>query len=220
MKKQKLTVDYKEFVVKFAGQLRAFRAAAWPIVILTAFSCTKDSVPTVCSDGICDASMIFPVEADKNGYYHIPLDWDQEYYPYFSIDVEADTTSPEYRYAGDPVITARFDSDTSWVIGDTLVMKQAYYRPFSGEWTSTGGALPTHWKNLNLTQFAGTVVNIAQDTHIYFKENGDKVTSKRVLGPFAPHLKGDTITVYMEVMWDAGDYSVINPLYLEKFIVE
>ena len=220
MIKLKLVNDYKEFVVKSAGKLRAFRAAAWPILFLTALSCSKTSVTPTCLDGDCNAKIIFAEQIDKNGYYHVKLDWQQEYYPYFDVHIEADITSPEYHYNGDPVVTAQFDSDTAWVIGDTLVMKQAYYKPFSGEWTSTGGPLPTHWKNLDLTQFSGTVVNIAQNTHIYFKQKGDKVISKRILGPFAPHLKGDTITIYMEVMWDAGDKSVIKSSFSEKFIVK
>ena len=220
MRNLKHVNDYKEFVDKSAGKLRAFRAAAWPILILTALSCTKPSISTTCPTGDCTATIIFSEEIDENGYYHVPLDWEQEYYPYFSVNIQADPTSPEYYYGEGPVVTAQFDSDTAWIIGDTLVMKQAYYKPFSGEWTSTGGALPTHWKNLNLSQFAGTVVNIAQNTRIYFKKNGNKVVSKRMLGPFAPHLKGDTITIYMEVMWDAGDNSIIKSDYLEKFIVE
>ena len=220
MKKLKLTVDYKEFVVKFAGQLRAFRAAAWPILILTTLSCTQPDEPSVCITGDCTASILFPVSADKNGYYHVPLDWNQEYYPYFDVEVQVSPTSPEFYYNGDSVVAARFDSDTSWVIGDTLVMKQAYYKPFTGEWTSTGGALPTHWKNLNLSQFSGTVVNIAQNTSIYFKKNDKNLTSKRILGPFPPHIKGDTITIFMEVTWDAGDLSVTKSDFQEKFIVE
>lgn len=220
MRNLKHVNDYKEFVVKSAGKLRAFRAAAWPILLLSALSCSKTTVSTTCPTGDCNATIIFTEDIDENGYYHVPLDWNQEYYPYFIVDIEADPTSPEYYYNGDPVVTAQFDSDTAWVIGDTLVMKQAYYKPFSGEWTSTGGALPTHWKNLDLTQFTGTVVNIAQNTHIYFRKEGSKVRSKRVLGPFAPHLKGDTITIYMEVMWDAGDNSLIKSDFLEKFIVE
>ena len=220
MIKLELTTDYVEFVNRIAGKLRAFRAAALPILILTALSCSKDTVSTTCPGGDCYAIMVFPQSIDENGYYHVPLDWSREYYPYFSVDVVADMTSPEYHYAGDPVVTARFDSDTSWVIGDTLVMKQAYYKPFSEEWSSTGGALPSHWRNLDLTQFSGTVVNIAQNTHIYFKEVNGKVTSKRILGPFPPHLIGDTITVFMEVTWDAGDMSVTKSNFLEKFIVE
>jgi len=220
MIKSKLTADYNEFVSKSSRQLRVFCAAAWPLTLFLAFSCSKEDVLTVCPTGDCSASIIFPQSADKNGYYHVKLDWHKEYYPYFSVDVEADPTSSEYHYNGDPVVTAQFDSDTAWVIGDTLVMKQAYYKPFTGEWTSTGGPLPTHWKNLDLTQFKGTVVNIAQNTHIYFKNTGKKMISKRVLGPFPPHLRGDTITLYMEVMWDAGDNSVRKPYFLEKFIVE
>lgn len=223
MTNSKLTTVYKEFVNKMSGKLRAFRAAACLILLLLTYTtCTKSNIPqsSVCPDGDCNASIVFPEEADVNGYHHVILDWTKEYYPYFSVDVEADPTSEEYHYNGDPVVTALFDSDTSWIIGDTLVLKQAYYKPFTEEWTSTGGALPAEWRNLDLTQFTGTVVNIAQNTRIYFKEEGSKVTSRRVLGPFAPHLRGDTITVYMEVMWDAGVNSVIKSDYLEKFIVE
>lgn len=220
MKNTRFVQELKRFISNPAGKLRAFRAAAWPILTFLALSCSKTAVTPTCLDGDCDARILFTEEIDKNGYYHVKLDWQQEYYPYFSVDVEADITAPEYHYNGDPVVTAQFDSDTAWVIGDTLVMKQAYYKPFTGEWSSTGGALPTHWRNLDLTQFSGTVVNIAQNTHIYFKQKGDKVVSKRILGPFAPHLKGDTITIFMEVMWDAGDNSFIRSDYFEKFIVE
>lgn len=220
MKKSKLTVDYKEFVVNFAGQLRAFRAAAWPLVALTTLSCTKTGISPVCPDGNCYATMEFPGKLDKNGYYHVSLDWSQEYYPYFHLDINAAPTNEPYRYNGESVVTAKFDSDTSWVIGDTLVMRQAYYKPFTGKWTSTGGALPTHWKNLDLTQFKGTVVNIAQNTSIYFRQKDTILSSRRTLGPFPPHLKGDTITVFMEVIWDAGDLSLKKSGYKEKFIVE
>lgn len=220
MRNTKHVNDYKEFVNKSAGKLRAFRAAAWPILILTALSCTKSSISTVCPNGDCNASMIFPVEVDNNGYYHVPLDWNQEYYPYFTVEVEADTTNPEYHYAGDPVVTARFDSDTTWIIGDTLVVKQAYYKPFEGDWTSTGGALPTFFKNLNLNQFNGTVVNIAQNTHLYFSDKSGTLHTKRILGPFPPHMVGDTVTIFMEVRWSAGEDSIKKSDYIEKFIVE
>lgn len=216
----KLTFDLERFTTNFAGQLARLRAAAWPIILLTALSCSKDPIPTVCLTGDCEGSMEFPVTLDENGYYHVPLDWNQEYYPYFAIEAVATTTSPEYRYNGDPVVTARFDSDTTWVIGDTLVMQQAYYKPFSSLWTSTAGPLPSYIGSVNLTQFKGTVVHIAQPTHIYLTGKGEKVRSKRILGPFPPHMKGDTIQVFMELIWDAGMESITKSNFSEKFIVE
>lgn len=215
-----LVEDYRECVNSFAGQLRAFRAAAMPLLLLSTLSCTKTDIFPVCPDDDCQATMYFPGPQDKNGYYHITLDWSQEYYPYFHVDIDASPTSEPYKYNGDSVVSAKFDSDTSWVIGDTLVMKQAYYKPFTGEWSSTAGALPTHWRNLNLTQFKGTVINIAQNTSIYFSKKQGSLTTRRTLGPFPPHMKGDTITVFMEVIWDAGDYSLKKSGYKEKFIVE
>ena len=40
-----------------------------------------DYYPITCPGG-CDAKMVFKEEADENGYYHIYLDWDGEYYPW------------------------------------------------------------------------------------------------------------------------------------------
>jgi hypothetical protein len=231
MRNTKSVQELRRFISKSAGKLRAFRAAAWPILILTALSCTSNEdiyiaiteisiEEPVCQGGICDADVIFPIESDENGYYHVPLDWSREYYPYFSVDIEAIPTSPSYYYGDSPVVKARFNSDTTWVIGDTLVVKQDYFNPFDSEWTSSNGPLPTYSENLDLTQFKGIVVNVAQNTTIYFSKKGPKMYSKRLLGPFPPYMKNDTITIYMEVMWDAGDNSVIKSDYLEKFIVE
>ena len=183
MRNTKLVNDYKKFVNKSAGKLRAFRAAAWPILILTALSCTKDSIPTVCLDGNCDASIIFPVEADENGYYHVPLDWDRDYYPYFTVDVEADLPNPFYFVNGEPVVSARFNSNTSWILSNDII-------------------------------------NIAQNTKIYFKSKGGKLSSKRTLGPFPPTMIGDTITVFMEVEWNTGVTALVKPNFIEKFIVK
>ena len=210
------SIDIRYFI-----QIKSLLRLTVLLLILPVMSsCTAEVVSTVCFDGDCNASMEFPVGADENGYYHIPLDWNQEYYPYFSVEVEADTTSPEFHYAGDPVVTARFDSNTTWIIGDTLVMQQAYYKPFSSLWTSTAGALPSYVGSINLTQFAGTVVHIAQNTHIYLSGKGPKIKSKRILGPFPPHMIGDTIQVFMEVTWDAGSKSITLDHFTEKFIVE
>lgn len=189
------------------------------LMILVASSCTKTEDPTVCITGDCDAEMIFPITLDENGYYHVDLDWNREYYPYFAIDVNASPIDPFYFYGDRPVASAEFDSDTSWIIGDTLVVRQDYFQPFTGNWNSNG-PLPTFTNNLNLTQFAGIEVNVAQGSPIYFSEKNGDFTTKRILGPFPPMMEGDTITVYMKVLWDAGDNFVEKSHFSEKFIVE
>ena len=204
---------------KIAVQLRAFRAAAVTILIGLITSCSPEElVVNTCPDG-CDAQMVWNYEKDENGIYHVPLDWTGEYLPYFFIDVTASPTDELYHYNEEPVVEARFDSNTSWRIGDNLVISLPYYTPF-GNWTSTGLPLPAGWTDVNLTQYKGEVINIAQPTGIRFSEKNGQLTSRRYLGPFIPEMKNDTITVYMRVNWDAGDNSMVKDTYEQKFIVE
>ena len=220
MQNLKLTVEQKEFISKIAVRLRAFRAAAWPIIALLALSCSKDQLPLTCIYGDCDARMIFPVEADSNGYYHIKLDWSREYLPYFTLDIEADPVDPLYTYNGEHGVEAVFDSNTTWVIGESIVYTEPLYTPFTGDYTSSGTPLPTGTLDITLSQFKGMKINIVQPSPIYFSERNGKLLSKRVVGPIPPAVIGDTITLYMEVFWDAGNKSTLKSNYLEKFIVE
>ena len=177
---------------KIAVQLRAFRAAAVTILIGLITSCSPEElVVNTCPDG-CDAQMVWNYEKDENGIYHVPLDWTGEYLPYFFIDVTASSTDELYHYNEEPVVEARFDSNTSWRIGDNLVISLPYYTPF-GNWTSTGLPLPAGWTDVNLTQYEGEVINIAQPTGIRFSEKNGQLTSRRYLGPFIPEMKNDTI---------------------------
>ena len=66
---------------------------------------------------------------------------------------------------------------------------------------------------------SGLVVDVIQESSVYFSESGDNLRSRRVVGPFPPEMIGDTVTVYMEVFWDAGMNSEILR-YSEKFIVK
>ena len=208
---------------KNSCQLRAFFAAAKPLLfLLLATSCTpsEDYSPT-CPSGDCQAGVIFPVQPDENGYHHVKLDWNREYLPYFSVDAYAEPTSPEYFYNNSPFVTARFDSNLVWTIGDSLVMPDYYYNPFGSNRTSSGIVLPSEKIEVLLNQFRGIQVNIAQNTEIYFSDKGNSnLYTKRMLGPFPPESIGDTITLYMEVFWDAGMESQIKNHYKQKFIVE
>jgi len=66
---------------------------------------------------------------------------------------------------------------------------------------------------------SGLVVDVIQESSVYFSESGDNLRSRRVVGPFPPEMIGDTVIVYMEVFWDAGMNSKISK-YSEKFIVK
>jgi hypothetical protein len=183
-------------------------------------SCTIDPIaPETCPGG-CDAQMIFPVEADANGFYHLELNWDGDYLPWFYIDVEATPVDDSYRYNGRSVVEAKFDSDTSWILGKDLVIQQPLYNPFFGNYTSSWVPIPSSTVDINLPQYAGTEINIAQNTNIYFSEENGSLFTRRILGPFPPAIKGDTITVYMKVFWEAGMESLTKDDFSQKFIVE
>lgn len=199
---------------RIAGQLARVCAASFALA-----SCSIDPIaPDTCPGG-CDAQMLFPVQADTNGYYHIELDWTGEYLPWFYVDVEATSTSEYYHYNNEPVVEARFDSNTSWVLGSDLVIQQPLYTPF-GNYTSSGVPLPISWVDVNLPQYEGQEINIAQNTNLYFSEKNGSLHTRRILGPFPPTMKGDTITLYMKVFWDGGMNSVTKDHYKKKFIVE
>ena len=205
--------------IKIAVQLRAFRAAAVTFLIVLLTSCSPDELsPDTCPGG-CDGQMLWNYERDANGYYHVPLDWTGEYLPYFFVDVTASEVDPYWQYNEESVVEARFDSNTSWRIGDNLVISVPYYTPF-GNYTSSGLPLPAGWTDVNLTQYEGELINIAQPTGIRFSKKNGRLMSRRYLGPFIPEMIGDTITVNMRILWDAGDNSIVKDHYEEKFIVE
>jgi len=98
-------------IKKFSWQLRAFCAAGYALFL----SCTPESVdPPTCIDGNCDAVFNLPYFKDKNGYFHVDLDFTQQYYPRFSIEIDASTTNPEYWYNNSPVVYSNFETDTYW----------------------------------------------------------------------------------------------------------
>lgn len=190
------------------------------VAVIFLLSCTKSEDISTCLDGKCDAKMIFPVLPDENGYYHVKLDWTREYLPYFTVEVEATPVVDEYRYNGISHVTAAFDSDTVWTIGEEVTFTEPLYNPFTSNVTGSGTTLSTSTRIVNLSQFSGMTLNIVQGTEIYFNEVNDKLYTKRVVGPIPPVAIGDTITLYMKVFWDAGSASQWNNKYFEKFIVE
>ena len=61
-------------------------------------------------------------------------------------------------------------------------------------------------------------VPVVQETLLYLSGT-EKLYTKRIIGPIPPQIKGDTLSVNVEVYWDAGDQSVYKNYFL-KFILE
>ena len=112
MKNLNYTKEQRGLIGKSAGKLRAFRAAAICFLLTLTFSCSKPEWPPVCPNGDCEAMFNVPYPMDKNGYYQVKLNFNQEYSPRFSIEVAADPTHPYYWYNETPVVEARFSSSS------------------------------------------------------------------------------------------------------------
>jgi hypothetical protein len=182
------------------------------IFILLICGCSTDDDIFVLPDP--NATMIFPVEADENGYYHVDLDWNQEFYPYFNVDVIADKVP-------NGITSARFDTDTYWVLGDSIAFTIPLYSPYNGLQDYQGTPIPVRDTIVYLSQFAGTILPVVQNnTRIYFSDHDNGYSSRRTVGPFPPELVGDTITLYMKVLWEGYNYTIEKNNYIEKFIVE
>ena len=207
----------------FRCNLRAFRAAASMGFIALTLSCEKEVlIPNTCENGECNAVITTPYTVDSNGYTHVDLEWIGETLPYFTLDIEASRTSPEYYYNDQPVVSAEFDTDSYYVLGDSLAFTLPLYNSFTGLETYEGYPIPVQDTTIYLNQFEGMVFPVVQnDTRIYFSndENG-RFTSKRVVGPIPRGFEGDTITIFMKVFWDAGSNSIMRENYLEKYIIE
>lgn len=200
--------------------LRAFRAAATLLILTALSSCEKESFAPPCETGECNAYIESMFYKDSNGYYHAELDWTREYYPYFTLDIYADRTSQEYRYNNVSVVTAQFDTDSYFVLQDSVAFTISLYQPWLGLWTYDGVPIPYENTTIYLNQFEGTIVPVVQDTQIYFSDDElGNFTTKRVVGPFPPSMIGDTISIFMKMRWDIGDILVKDD-YIEKFIIE
>jgi|TARA_R110002153_G_scaffold98465_4_gene233495 hypothetical protein len=200
--------------------LRAIRAAASLLLITALFSCEREPFTTPCIGGECDAYIQSSFNKDSNGYYHAVLDWTSDYYPYFSLDIYANKTSEDYWYNGLSIVRAEFDTDSYFVLQDSVAFTISLYQPWLGLWNYNGVPIPYENTTIYLDQFEGTIVPVVQSTEILFWENdnGD-FTTKRVVGPFPPSMIGDTISIFMKVKWDLGE-NLIKDGYIEKFIIE
>ena len=106
-------------------------------------------------------------------------------------------------------------------LGDSIAFTIPLYSPYNGLEDYQGTPIPVRDTIVYLNQFEGTILPIVQNnTRIYFNENENTYTSRRTVGPFPPELVGDTISLYMKVMWEFGNTFIEKEGYVEKFIVE
>lgn len=184
------------------------------------FSCSKEELLTACV-GDCEVYLEMPGRLDENGYYHVKLDWNRDYYPYFPVDIYASPTVPELRYNDVPVVMAQFDTDTYWVLGEEVTYKVNYYNPFESQWTSNNTILPTEVTDVVVNLFKGLKVFVVQNTFIYFSntKSNETLYTRRIVGPFPPYMQGDTIQIDGRIFWEAGNFSELKKIS-SKFIIE
>ena len=186
--------------------------------LLLGCSVEDEGIAPLCLDGDCDAVMELAYERDENGYYHVPLDWDGEFLPRFNIDVEAEPTSPEYHYNDQAFISATFDTDSYWRLGDSLAVTLPLYDPF-GLQTQNGTPIPVNDTIVYLNQFEGMFLPLVQKTQIYFNTTDGTYKSRRIVGPIPPQFINDTIKIWMKVTWEGG-INIQEKEYLSKIIIE
>jgi hypothetical protein len=167
---------------------------------------------------------------DNNGYYILPLDTSTNSNR-FNIYAEASKLTPFYSYNKVSVMSVKFDCNAYWVLGTIdgdLAVHIPLYNPFSSLYSSPYFNTPLSVKNKTviLNQYANSIISVVQNTEIYLKEyfagslykpadeykpEDGMYWSKRIIGPIPKYFQGDTITIYSETNWEAGNYTYKHP---------
>lgn len=163
---------------------------------------------------------------DANGYYLVPIDTTSNANT-FDVYIEASKLIPFYAYNGSYVIQSNFDSDSWWVLGagaGDLVVTIPLYSPFSSLYSSPYFSVPLPVKDTTITlnQYKNSIVRIVQESGVYLKEYfaGDMYQpadeyqpeegmywGKRIVGPIPKYFVDDTVKIYSQMYWDAGNYT-------------
>ena len=176
------------------------------------------------------SKLVMNYPKDANGYYLVPIDTNTNSNR-FNIYVEASKLIPFYQYNGSTVIEVKFDCNTYWVLGTNngdLAVKIPLYSPFTSLYSSPyfSTPLPVNNTTVILNQYRNSIVSVVQESSIYLKEyfpgsmyqpadeykpeNG-MYWGKRIVGPIPKYFKGDTVTVYSRIFWEAGNYTYVHP---------
>lgn len=208
------------------------------LMLLLLFSCSQEQITSSnpCITGNCDVKIVVSNGIiDSDGFIHLTLN--EGYYTYFNTFVEASEVKDKYKYNGVSVVEAYFDTDTYWIISDSLAIRLPLYSPFGGlrsspYWSST--KLPVGDTLIYLSQYAGYIVPVVQDSRIYlqkyeenpygytseYKPQEDYYWGKRIVGPIPKGMKGDTIQLFTKIFWEAGNSSIEKNNIITKIILE
>ena len=119
-------------------------------------------------------------------------------------------------------VLKRFDTDTFWTIDGELNFSIPLYSPWFSLNQYNGTPIPVESVDVSLDFFDEYVIPVVQrDTRIYLQPSSNgRLSGKRIVGPISPQILNDTITVYSEVLWEAGsNYRVKDDLFA-KIIIE
>ena len=135
----------------------------------------------------------------------------------------------QYQYNGRSVIEARFDTDTFWTVGGGINFVLPLYNPWLSLSQYNGTPLPVESTDVSLDFFDGQVIPIVQrDTRIYLSDDcfggcdeyPGKLYGKRIVGPISPQVLNDTISIYSEILWEAGSNYQVKDDLIAKIIIE
>ena len=194
----------------------------------------------ICVTGECQGLMVLEFDQDENGLYHVPLDLSGQYYPRFNLYVEGSKLIDECQYNSVSVVSSYFDTDTYWLLNDSVSFVLPLYNPWTSLYTNPSWDTPISIGDTTiiLSQFDGYPVPIVQkNVRIYLGEyfsgsdfqppdeyrpsDPDQyLWSKRIVGPIHPTLVGDTVTIYMEMIWDCGDRSISRNDFYTQIVLE
>ena len=200
------------------------------ILLLVFTSCEKKWIDPYPFENGKRSKLVMNYPQDARGYYLVPLDTTRNSNT-FDIYIEASKLIPFYHYNGVSVMQAKFDSDSYWVLGTIsgdLAVTIPLYSPFTSLYSSPyfNTPLPVDTTTVILIQYRNSIVPIVQETGIYLKEyfagsmyqpadeyrpESGMYWGKRIVGPIPKYFKGDTVTIYSKVFWDAGNYTYTRP---------
>lgn len=177
------------------------------IFAILSIGCEKDKpTPPLCISEDCNAQLTLDYPQDKNGFYHVELDFTKAYlegsWPTFEVFVEADKV-----YTEDGLVKSTFDSDTWWKTNNTIFTIPEYV-PWSSysQYEKDAVCVVGYENEVELSPLDG--------------ENVRKVYARHEIGSFPSTYENDTITVYSKVMWmDYKEIDTQNNLMV-KVIIE
>jgi len=106
-------------------------------LLLVSCSIEEELNPPTCYGGECNATFEVDGWLDTNGYYHVDLDYNSQYYPRFNIFINANPTDPWWWYNDVPVVQASFFTENTWEFQNDILPVVQPTRIYLSQETST-----------------------------------------------------------------------------------